>query len=134
MRDRKEDTTESFSRHYGRKGYLYVRADGEMLELRPGLALSRYQNHRVEVLVDKLGLRDDEKASGGLEYPPHSTPARQGGDYVVQLRHGTDEVAHLLQQATRGYGEWQGASKSQPPYILLQLSPKAEICPNYQKA
>lgn len=37
-----------------KKGYLYVRVDGNMMELRPGLSLARYQSHRIEVLVDKL--------------------------------------------------------------------------------
>lgn len=44
-----------------KKGYLYVRVDGEMMELRPGLSLSRYQSHRVEVLVDKLSISSNEE-------------------------------------------------------------------------
>ena len=50
-----------------RKGYLYVRADGEMLELKPGLALARYQNHRVEVLIDKLALQENEESLSRLK-------------------------------------------------------------------
>lgn len=35
-------------------GFIQVRVDGEMTDLVPSLALSRYKMHRVEVLVDKL--------------------------------------------------------------------------------
>lgn len=37
-----------------KRGFIQVRVDGEMTDLVPGLALSRYKMHRVEVLVDKL--------------------------------------------------------------------------------
>ncbi len=37
-----------------RKGYLNVRIDGEMREVRPGMKLDRYRNHDIEVVVEKL--------------------------------------------------------------------------------
>lgn len=37
-----------------KRGFVQVRVDGELTDLTPGLALSRYKTHRVEVLVDKL--------------------------------------------------------------------------------
>ena len=37
-----------------RKGFLNVRIDGEMRELRPGIKLDRYRNHNIEVVVEKL--------------------------------------------------------------------------------
>ena len=37
-----------------RKGYLNVRIDGEMREVRPGMKLDRYKNHDIEVVVEKL--------------------------------------------------------------------------------
>lgn len=44
-----------------KKGYLYVRVDGNMCELRPGFSLSRYQIHRIEVVVDKLIISPDDE-------------------------------------------------------------------------
>lgn len=37
-----------------RKGYLNVRIDGEMREVRPGMKLDRYKNHDIELVVEKL--------------------------------------------------------------------------------
>lgn len=37
-----------------KKGYLYVRVDGEVREALPGMKLDRYKNHDVEVVIDKL--------------------------------------------------------------------------------
>lgn len=39
---------------YRRKGYVSARIDGELTNLKPGLALSRYKNHSIEILIDKL--------------------------------------------------------------------------------
>lgn len=60
VRDRKGHYRELLER-MRKKGYLHVRADGKMVELTPGLALARYQNHRVEVLVDKLSVKDEDE-------------------------------------------------------------------------
>jgi len=37
-----------------KKGYLYVRIDGELTELSYGMKLNRYQNHSVELVVDRM--------------------------------------------------------------------------------
>ena len=37
-----------------RKGYLYVRVDGEIQEVVSGMKLDRYKMHNIEVVIDKL--------------------------------------------------------------------------------
>ena len=37
-----------------RKGYLYVRIDGEITEIRSGMKTDRYKNHNIEVVIDKM--------------------------------------------------------------------------------
>ena len=37
-----------------KKGYLYVRVDGELREITFGMKLDRYRNHDVELVVDRL--------------------------------------------------------------------------------
>lgn len=45
-----------------KKGYLYVRVDGEVKEVVHGMKLDRYRNHDIEVVVDKMVVNDrDEK-------------------------------------------------------------------------
>lgn len=41
-----------------RKGYLYVRIDGEITEIRSGMKTDRYKNHNIEVVIDKMQMRD----------------------------------------------------------------------------
>ena len=44
-----------------RKGYLYVRVDGEVMEIAPGMKLDRYKNHTIEVVVDRLKLKGENE-------------------------------------------------------------------------
>ncbi len=37
-----------------KKGYLTMRVDGELLEIKQGMKVDRYKNHDIEVVVDKL--------------------------------------------------------------------------------
>ncbi|HBF89243.1 MAG TPA: excinuclease ABC subunit UvrA [Bacteroidales bacterium] len=41
------------------KGYLYARVDGEIVDLSFGLKVDRYKAHDIEVVVDKLELKND---------------------------------------------------------------------------
>lgn len=43
-----------------RKGYLYVRVDGEVKELTRGMKTDRYKNHNIEVVIDKLVVREKD--------------------------------------------------------------------------
>ena len=43
-----------------KKGYLYVRVDGEIREIVHGMKLDRYKNHDVEVVIDKLVVADKD--------------------------------------------------------------------------
>jgi excinuclease ABC subunit A len=40
--------------HWGKKGFNWVRIDGEMRELSEDVKLDRYKNHFIEILIDKL--------------------------------------------------------------------------------
>ena len=58
-----------------KKGYLNVRIDGELTELRPGLRLDRYKNHSIELVIDKL------KLSPALRFNRKSSSARRQRAY-----------------------------------------------------
>lgn len=47
-----------------RKGFLYARVDGEIVELARGMKVDRYKNHNIEIVVDKLAV--DAKDSSRL--------------------------------------------------------------------
>ncbi len=44
-----------------KKGYMNVRVDGEMTEVSYGMKLDRYKNHDIEVVVDKLIVREQDR-------------------------------------------------------------------------
>ena len=48
-----------------RKGFVWVRVDGEMMELVPGMKVDRYSNHNIEVVVDRLRPTPDPSRQGG---------------------------------------------------------------------
>ena len=43
-----------------KKGYLYVRVDGEVKEITHGMKVDRYKNHDIEVVIDKMAVGDKE--------------------------------------------------------------------------
>ncbi|MBR5653100.1 MAG: excinuclease ABC subunit UvrA [Prevotella sp.] len=65
-----------------RKGYLWVRVDGEMLEIERGMKVDRYKNHNIEVVIDKLGvnLKDEERLRKSVD-----TAMRQGDGVLMIL-------------------------------------------------
>ena len=46
-----------------RKGYLYVRVDGGLKEITEGMKLDRYKNHDIEVVVDKMAVKENQDDS-----------------------------------------------------------------------
>lgn len=44
-----------------KKGYLKVRVDGEVMDLKPRMQVDRYKIHDIEVVVDRLAVTDDMK-------------------------------------------------------------------------
>ena len=64
-----------------RKGYLYMRVDGEVTEITRGMKVDRYKNHNIEVVVDKLKVqgKDDERLKKTIEV------AMKQGDGVIMI-------------------------------------------------
>ena len=60
VRNRKGHYKELFE-SIRRKGYLNVRVDGELREVKPGMKLDRYRNHDIEVVIEKLIVNDKYK-------------------------------------------------------------------------
>ena len=43
-----------------KKGFAYVRVDGEVQDIVPGMKLDRYKTHTIEVVIDKLKIKNEE--------------------------------------------------------------------------
>ncbi|ADV44110.1 excinuclease ABC subunit UvrA [Bacteroides helcogenes] len=90
VRNRKGHYKELFEQ-IRKKGYLYVRVDGEVREALPGMKLDRYKNHDVEVVVDKLVVtdKDDARLKSSVV-----TAMRQGDGLLMILDIQTDSIRH----------------------------------------
>lgn len=64
-----------------RKGYLYMRVDGEITEITRGMKVDRYKNHNIEVVIDKLKVqgKDDQRLKKTVEV------AMKQGDGVIMI-------------------------------------------------
>lgn len=51
-----------------KKGYIHVRVDGEVREVVPGMKVDRYQNHTIEVVVDRLAIRQSDLTTDDEDY------------------------------------------------------------------
>ena len=74
-----------------KKGYLYARIDGEVREIESGMKLDRYKNHNIEVVVDKLQVRDkdNERLRKSVE-----TAMRQGDGLMMIIDKDTDKAKY----------------------------------------
>ena len=75
-----------------KKGYLYVRVDGEIREVTHGMKLDRYKNHDIEVVIDKMVVsteKDDKRLKQSV-----TTAMQQGDGLIMILDAGTNEIRH----------------------------------------
>ncbi len=74
-----------------KKGYLYVRVDGEVKEITHGMKVDRYKNHDIEVVVDKMavGDKEDKRLKQSI-----ATAMHQGDGLIMILDAATNEVRH----------------------------------------
>ena len=60
VRNRKGHYKELFE-NLRKKGYLNVRVDGELKELAFGMKTDRYRNHDIELVIDRMKVRENEQ-------------------------------------------------------------------------
>ncbi|MFA6813739.1 MAG: excinuclease ABC subunit UvrA, partial [Bacteroidaceae bacterium] len=75
-----------------KKGYLYVRVDGTICEIKRGMKVDRYKNHDIEVVVDKLAVQ--EKDEGRLKKSVE-TAMHLGDGLLMVLDVEKDELKHF---------------------------------------
>ena len=77
-----------------KKGYLNVRVDGEIKELVYGMKLDRYKNHSVELVVDRLRVKENDvqRLRSTVE-----EALKQGGKQMMVIDVDTNQVRHYSQ-------------------------------------
>ncbi|WP_302430490.1 excinuclease ABC subunit UvrA, partial [Phocaeicola coprophilus] len=74
-----------------KKGYLYVRVDGEIKEVVHGMKLDRYKNHDIEVVIDKTVVTEKEEKRLKQSV---ATAMQQGDGLLMILDAQTESVRH----------------------------------------
>lgn len=95
VRNRKGHYRELFEQ-MRRKGYLYIRIDGEILEITRGMKVDRYKNHNIEVVIDKLklGAADDESLKERLAKTV-SVAMKQGDSLIMIVEKESGEAKYF---------------------------------------
>lgn len=77
-----------------KKGYLYVRVDGELTELTYGMKLQRYRNHTVELVVDRMRVcsQDTQRLRSSVD-----TALKQGDKLMIVMDMESGEIRHFSQ-------------------------------------
>ena len=106
-----------------KKGYIYVRVDGEIKEIERGMKTDRYKNHNIEVIVDKLAVQP--KDSERLKNSVH-TALKQGDGLIMIYDKDADTAkyfsSHLMCPTT-------GISYSDPAPNIFSFNSPEGACP-----
>ena len=106
-----------------KKGYIYVRVDGEIKEIERGMKTDRYKNHNIEVIVDKLAVQP--KDSERLQSSVH-TALKQGDGLIMIYDKDADTAkyfsSHLMCPTT-------GISYSDPAPNIFSFNSPEGACP-----
>ena len=95
VRNRKGHYRELFEQ-MRRKGYLYIRIDGEVQELTRGMKVDRYKNHNIEVVIDKMKLGGTENETLRKRLAKTvSTAMKQGEGLIMILDNERNEAKYF---------------------------------------
>ncbi len=107
-----------------RKGYLYMRVDGEIQEIKRGMKVDRYKNHNIEVVIDKLKVqgKDDERLRRTIEI------AMKQGDGVIMIMDRDTMVARAFSK--RLMDPTTGLSYGEPAPNRFSFNSPEGACPH----
>ena len=106
-----------------RKGYLHVRVDGEVQEITRGMKVDRYKNHDIEVVIDRLAVKDtiDDRLKKSIQIA-----MKQGEGLLMIMDHETGAVKHF---SKRLMCPTTGISYSDPAPNTFSFNSPQGACP-----
>ena len=122
VRNRKGHYRELFE-SLRRKGYLHVRVDGTVSEITRGMKTDRYKNHNIEVVIDKLPVRDKDDARLKRSI---STAMKQGDGLLMILDMNTGDAKYY---SRRLMCPTSGISYSDPAPNKFSFNSPEGACP-----
>ena len=129
VRNRKGHYRELFE-SMRRKGYLYIRVDGEIKELARGMKTDRYKNHNIEVVIDKMRLtarlgETSENMMRRLQQTV-STAMRQGDGLIMIIDADSGEAKFF---SKRLMDPQTGLSYKDPEPNMFSFNSPEGACP-----
>ncbi len=109
-----------------RKGYLYVRVDGQIQELVRGMKTDRYKNHDIEVVVDKMKVEEQSDASTSRLKHTVETAMRQGDGLIMVADYETGKVKYF---SKRLMCPTTGIAYNDPAPNLFSFNSPQGACP-----
>ncbi len=112
-----------------RKGYLHVRVDGEIQEVTQGMKVDRYKNHDIEVVIDRLAVKETTDDSAKPDERLRKTIAmamKQGEGLLMIQDYETGAVKHF---SRRLMCPTTGISYSDPAPNTFSFNSPQGACP-----
>ena len=122
VRQRKGHYRELFEQ-MRRKGYLYIRVDGEIKEIVRGMKVDRYKNHNIEVVIDKLKVEPNEEERLRRTV---STAMKQGDGVVMIMDKDSEEARNF---SKRLMDPVSGLSYGEPAPNIFSFNSPEGACP-----
>ncbi len=91
IRSRKGHYRELFDQ-ISKKGFLRVRVDGEILEIEPGMKLDRFKTHDVEIVVDRLIVKEGNESRIKQSI---QTTLKHGKGLMMTMENQTDNLRYF---------------------------------------
>ena len=115
-----------------RKGYLHVRIDGEVQEIKQGMKVDRYKNHDIEVVIDRLAVKaipdnpdvpvqPDDRLRKTIQIA-----MKQGEGLIMIMDYETGHVKHF---SKRLMCPTSGISYSEPAPNTFSFNSPQGACP-----
>lgn len=124
VRNRKGHYKELFE-SIRKKGFLHVRVDGELREVVQGMKLDRYKNHNVEVVVDRLLVRDKDEER--LKKSVHHT--LEQGDGLMMVLDMSDEAGRARYLSKQLMCPTTGLAYREPAPHNFSFNSTSGACP-----
>ena len=116
-----------------RKGYLYMRVDGEIVEITRGMKVDRYKNHNIEVVIDKLKVKAPEGDTDVLK-SNEASRLKQSVETAMKQGDGALMIMDKDTGAVRNYSKRlmdpvTGLSYGEPAPNIFSFNSPEGACP-----
>lgn len=108
---------------YRKRGFARIRVDGEILDLQETIKLDRYKIHDIELVVDRIAVKDEDKTRIAQSI---EQALRLGKGSFLLMEHESDKISHFSRALMCAD---TGISYSEPEPNLFSFNSPYGACP-----